>query len=48
VTVHLKLTKRGRGKLKKVGHVKAILITTLRTASGQTLSLGRRTVSLHH
>jgi hypothetical protein len=48
VTVHLKLTKRGRSKLKKAGHVKAILITSLHTAGGQTLSLGRRTVSLHH
>ncbi len=47
VTIHLKLTKRGRSKLKKSGHVKVILITTLRTAGGQTLSLGRRTLSLH-
>ncbi|HEX5853808.1 MAG TPA: hypothetical protein VFY36_12025 [Solirubrobacteraceae bacterium] len=46
VTVHLKLTKRGRGKLKTAKRVKATLITTLR-AGRQTLSLPRRTVSLH-
>lgn len=48
VTVHLTLTKRGRSKLKTSRHVKATLVTTLRTSSGQSLSLGRRTVSLHH
>jgi len=47
VTVHLKLTKHGRGKLKTAGRVKATLVTTLRTSGGQRLSLGRRTVSLH-
>ncbi len=47
VTVHLKLTKRGRARLKGARHAKATLITTLRTPGGQTLSLGRRTVSLH-
>jgi hypothetical protein len=47
VTVHLKLTKRGRGRLKTSSRVKATLVTTLRTSGGQRLSLGRRTVSLH-
>jgi hypothetical protein len=46
VTVHLKLTKRGRGKLKTASNVKAVLVTTLRTG-GRALSLPRRTVSLH-
>ena len=47
VTVHLKLTKRGRGKLKTSSRAKATLVTTLRTSGGQRLSLGHRTVSLH-
>jgi hypothetical protein len=47
VTVHLKLTKRGRSRLKRAKRVKAVLITTLRTG-GRALSLERRTVSLHN
>jgi hypothetical protein len=46
VTVHLKLTRRGRGRLKTATRVKAVLVTTLRTG-GRTLNLERRTVSLH-
>jgi hypothetical protein len=45
VTVHLKLTVRGRRRLKTSKKVKAVLITTLHTAGGQILSLGRRSVS---
>jgi hypothetical protein len=47
VTVSLKLTTRGRRKLKAAKSVKVILITTLRTSSGHELSLGRRSLSLH-
>lgn len=47
VTVSLKLTPRGRRRLRTARSVKAILITTLRTASGQVLSLGHRSVLLH-
>jgi hypothetical protein len=47
VTVSLKLTAKGRRKLKSAKSVKAVLVTTLRTSSGSSLSLARRTVSLH-
>jgi hypothetical protein len=47
VTVSLKLTAKGRRKLKSAKSVKAVLITTLHTSSGASLSLARRAVSLH-
>jgi len=47
VTVHLKLTRSGRSRLRGATRVKAVLITTLRTAGGQVLNVGRRSVSLH-
>jgi hypothetical protein len=47
VTVSLKLTAKGRRKLKSAKSVKAVLVTTLRTSSGGSLNLARRTVSLH-
>ena len=48
VSVHLKLTSKGRHKLKTVSHATVVLVTTLRTGSGAKLNLARRTVSLHH
>jgi hypothetical protein len=47
VTVSLKLTAKGRRKLKSAKSAKAVLITTLHTSSGASLNLARRTVSLH-
>jgi hypothetical protein len=47
VTVSLKLTSKGRLKLKSTKHAKLVLITTLRTSSGAKLNLARRTISLH-
>jgi hypothetical protein len=47
VTVSLKLTVKGRRKLKSAKSVKAVLITTLHTSSGASLSLARHVVSLH-
>jgi hypothetical protein len=47
VTVSLKLTVKGRRKLKSAKSVKAVLITTLHTSSGASLSLARRVISLH-
>ncbi|HEV3034338.1 MAG TPA: hypothetical protein VGX72_06080 [Solirubrobacteraceae bacterium] len=47
VTVSLKLTSKGRLKLKSAKHAKLVLITTLRTSSGAKLNLARRTISLH-
>jgi hypothetical protein len=47
VTVSLKLTSKGRLKLKSDKHAKLVLITTLRTSSGAKLNLARRTISLH-
>jgi hypothetical protein len=47
VTVHLRVTARGRSRLKHATSVKAVLVTTLISKSGAKLSLGRRTVSLH-
>jgi hypothetical protein len=47
VSVVLHATTQGRRKLKHSKHVAAVLITTLHSSSGQTLTLERRTVSLH-
>jgi hypothetical protein len=47
VTVKLKPTSQGRRRLKHARSVRAVLVTTLRSASGQILSLGHRSVSLH-
>jgi hypothetical protein len=47
VTVSLKLTAKGRHKLKSAKSVKAVLVTTLRTSSGASLNLARHTLSLH-
>jgi len=47
VTVRLKLTVKGRRKLKSLKHARLVLITTLRTSSGAKLNLGRHTVLLH-
>jgi hypothetical protein len=47
VTVHLKLTARGRHRLRTARSLKAVLVTTLRTAGGHALSLPRRSVLLH-
>ncbi|HSZ03676.1 MAG TPA: hypothetical protein VK778_00600 [Solirubrobacteraceae bacterium] len=47
VTVVLKLTAKGRLKLKSAKSLKLVLITTLRTSSGAKVNLARRTVSLH-
>ena len=47
VTVSLKLTTKGRLKLKSAKSLKVVLITTLRSSHGATLNLARRTVLLH-
>ncbi len=47
VTVHLRLTSKGRSKLKSAHSLKVVLITTLRSSSGAKITLGRRTISLH-
>jgi hypothetical protein len=47
VTVRLKLTGKGRLKLKSLKNARLVLITTLRSSSGAKLNLGRRTVLLH-
>jgi hypothetical protein len=46
VTVSLKLTAKGRLKLKSAKSLKAVLVTTLRTSSGAKLNLAHRTVLL--
>jgi hypothetical protein len=46
VTVSLKLTKKGRLKLKSAKNAKLALITTLRSESGAKISLGRHAISL--
>lgn len=46
IDVVLRVTSKGRSKLKHERRVKAVLITTLHSASGATLSLSRRTVTL--
>jgi hypothetical protein len=47
VTMSLKLTVKGRRKLKSAKHARLVLVTTLRTSSGAELNLARRTVLLH-
>lgn len=47
VKVHLRLTNKGRGKLKASHSLKAVLITTLRGSTGVKIDLGRRTITLH-
>jgi hypothetical protein len=47
ITVSLKLTAKGRLKLKSAKNAKLVLVTTLRSASGTKLNLGRHTVLLH-
>lgn len=47
VTVHLRLTTKGRSKLKSAHKLKVVLITTLRSSSGAKITLGRRSISLH-
>lgn len=47
VNVKIKLTAQGRRRLRHAHSVKAVLVTTLRSASGATLNLGRRSVTLH-
>ncbi len=46
IDVVLRVTNRGRSTLKHDRRVKAVLITTLQTAAGAKLTLGRRTVTL--
>jgi hypothetical protein len=46
ITVSLKLTKRGRLKLKSARNAKLVLITTLHSQSGAKINLGRHTISL--
>jgi hypothetical protein len=46
VPVLLKLTSKGRLKLKSAKSIKLVLITTLRTSSGEKVNLPRRIVSL--
>jgi hypothetical protein len=47
VDVTIRLTAQGRRRLRHVHNIRAVLVTTLRSASGATLSLGHRSVSLH-
>ncbi|HSZ12667.1 MAG TPA: hypothetical protein VK790_01365 [Solirubrobacteraceae bacterium] len=47
VTVSLKLTSKGRAKLRSARNLRAVLVTTLRTSSGAKLNLARRVISLH-
>lgn len=47
VTVQLKLTSKGRLKLKSAKNARVVLVTTLHSNAGVKLSLARRTVSLH-
>jgi hypothetical protein len=46
VTVLMRLTAKGRRLLQHSSHVRAVLVTTLRSAGGAKLSLARRTVTL--
>jgi len=48
VTVVLHVVKRQKGRLRHMHSLHAVLVTTLHAASGATLDLGRRTVTLHH
>jgi hypothetical protein len=45
--VKIKLTARGRAVLRHARSVRAVLVTTLHSASGAMLNLGRRSVTLH-
>jgi hypothetical protein len=47
VSVLLKLTAKGRIRLRRAKNVKVVLISTLHSTSGAKLNLGRRTVLLH-
>lgn len=47
VTVSLKLTSKGRLKLRSAKHVTVVLMTTLHSDSGAKLNLARRTLKLH-
>jgi hypothetical protein len=47
VSVTLHVTAKGRRALKHARRARAVLITTLRSGSGATLTLGRHTVTLH-
>jgi len=47
VSLVLKLTAKGRAKLRSAKSVKVALITTLRSDSGTKLNLPRRSISLH-
>lgn len=47
VVVVIHATKRGRHVLKSAKHLRAVLVTTLRSASGAKLSLVHRSVTLH-
>jgi hypothetical protein len=47
VSVSLHITPKGRRKLAHARRVRAVLITTLRAASGAELNLERRTLTLH-
>ena len=47
VTVLLKLTRKGRTRLKPARSVKAVLMTTLVSHSGAKINLASRTISLH-
>ena len=47
VTVLLKVTAKGRHKLKSSHKISAVLITTLRSSSGAKIDLKRRTITLH-
>jgi hypothetical protein len=47
VTVLMRLTAKGRRLLEHSSHVRAVLVTTLRSASGAKLNLERRSVTLH-
>jgi hypothetical protein len=47
VSVSLKLTARGRHKLKSAKSVKAVLVTTLHTSAGATFDLAPHALTLH-
>jgi hypothetical protein len=47
VKVAIKLTAQGRRTLRHAHSLRAVLVTTLRSASGKSLSLGHRSVLLH-
>ena len=47
VTVHLKVTRRGRARLRSARGAKVVLMTTLHSRSGAKINLARHTISLH-